>query len=413
MAMPQRPPTTAWNGEPSPEIAGIGEIDRAYLVETLSRLATVPTDVPLGFDTLIEPDHPKLVHYVQDVIRPELVRIGYYDLVDAPRNNLVVRVGSGVSGRSLLILNYTAVQHYNLMEDPFSGKVGSAREFGLDEPAVYGQGVSQSKAHQTAMLAVLKLLAESGVQLRGRLYWGVNNEGRSSHDCSEAIIGTLEEKPSFCVLQTGTSHRIQLGNRGRVDVDVHIEGKACHSSRPQEGLGTIEAAYDFMSRLRDLSWPDRHPLLGGRHAIVYKMRFAPEAPHTLPSDAYLTLDRRLLPGDDPDGATSEIREAIGDMSPYSVSIERGVFMLPALIDPDHPGVKALKAAHLATFGTQAETFYAPGTFDLGGPTSLGVPSVQYGARGVGEWPLGSDVMPIAWVEQEANVLARLILDQLS
>jgi hypothetical protein len=35
-------------------------LDRAYLVETLSRLARVPTDVPLGFGTLMEPDDPKL-----------------------------------------------------------------------------------------------------------------------------------------------------------------------------------------------------------------------------------------------------------------------------------------------------------------------------------------------------------------
>ena len=80
---------------------GNSTLDRAYLVETLSRLARVPTDVPLGFETLMEPDDPKLVHYVQAVLRPELVRLGCYDLIDAPRNNLIVRLGSGGSGRSL------------------------------------------------------------------------------------------------------------------------------------------------------------------------------------------------------------------------------------------------------------------------------------------------------------------------
>src|SRR5690349_7319097 len=43
------------------------QLDVAYLVETLCRLARVPTDVPLGFQTLMEPDDPKLVHYVQEV----------------------------------------------------------------------------------------------------------------------------------------------------------------------------------------------------------------------------------------------------------------------------------------------------------------------------------------------------------
>jgi acetylornithine deacetylase/succinyl-diaminopimelate desuccinylase-like protein len=411
--MTQTETAAGGNGSVMLETKVGASINRAYVVETLSRLAKVPTDVPLGFNTLIESDHPKLVHYVQDVVRPELVRIGADDILDVPKNNLVVQVGAGASGKALLIQNYTPAQHYNLMPDPFSGKVGNAREWGADEPAVFGQGVSQNKAHQAVMLAVLKLLVESGVQLRGRLYWAVNNEGRSSHDCSTAIIRALDQKPFFCVLQTGTSQKIQLGNRGRVDLDVHIKGKASHSSRPEEGLGAIEGAYEFMTRLKALSWPDRHPILGGRHALVYKMRFEPVAPHTLPSDAFLTVDRRLLPGDDPDEAAEEVRRTIGDMSPYQVTIEQGVYMLPALVEADHPGVRALQAAHTAVFGREAATYHAPGTYDAGGPNALGVPAVQYGVRGVGDWPLGTDAMPISWVLQEASVLANLILDQLA
>ena len=67
------------------ERTGASTVDERYLVDALSRLARVPTDVPLGFDTLMEPDDPKLVHYVQDVVRPELAAIGVYDLLDVPR----------------------------------------------------------------------------------------------------------------------------------------------------------------------------------------------------------------------------------------------------------------------------------------------------------------------------------------
>ena len=63
-------------------------LDCAYLVETLSRLAQVPTDVPLGWQTLMEPDDPKLVYYVQKVLRPELVRLGMYDLLDCRETTL-------------------------------------------------------------------------------------------------------------------------------------------------------------------------------------------------------------------------------------------------------------------------------------------------------------------------------------
>jgi acetylornithine deacetylase/succinyl-diaminopimelate desuccinylase-like protein len=385
-------------------------LDRAYLVRTLSQLATVPTAVPLGYETLMEPDDPKLVHYVQRVVRPALVEIGAYDLIEAG-NNLVVVLGSGESGRSLLIQNYTVAQHFNLMEDPFSGKVGSGRGWGVDEPVVYGQGVSQGKAHQAVMLTVLKLLLEQGVSLHGRLYWAINNEGRSSHGCSEAIFEALGEVPSFGIIQLGTGLRLSLGNRGRVDVNVHVKGKASHSSAPEAGHSAIDGAHEVISRLRTLSWTDRHPILGGRHAIVYKLRFEPVAPHTLPSDAYLTVDRRLLPGDDVDAATREIRAVLDDMPPYQVDVERGVHMLPALVDPDSPWVGSIQAAHVAVRGAPAETIYGQGTFDAGGPCALGTPTVMYGATG-GVWPTGVDFVPISAAEAEARVLTCVILDQL-
>jgi acetylornithine deacetylase/succinyl-diaminopimelate desuccinylase-like protein len=200
-------------------------LDRAYLVATLSRLAQVPTDVPLGFDTLMEPDDPKLVHYVQDVVRPELVQLGYYDLLDVPRNNLVVQVGSGESDRSLLIQNYTPAQHHNLMPDPFSGTIANARDYGRDEPAIFGQGVSQNKAHQAVMIVVLKLLHTSGIALRGKLFWAINNEGRSSHACSEAIIAALDPKPEFGVIQLGTDLAISATGAESMSSSASRAGK--------------------------------------------------------------------------------------------------------------------------------------------------------------------------------------------
>jgi acetylornithine deacetylase/succinyl-diaminopimelate desuccinylase-like protein len=167
-----------------------------------------------------------------------------------------------------------------------------------------------------------------------------------------------------------------------------------------------------IGRLKQLTWPDCHPLLGERHAVVYKMRFEPLAPHTLPSDAYLVVDRRLLPGDDPDTATEEIRAVIGDLAPYQVTITRDVFMLPALVDEGDAGIQALQEANRAMCGHQAKTCYEPGTFDAGGLVNRGVPTVMYGASG-GVGLLGVDFVPISSVEKEARVLAHLILSQLA
>ena len=396
------------------EIAGLLDefLHEPVLVEMMQRFTRVPTEVPQGYETLMEPDDPKLVHYVQDVVRPELEDLRRIELVDVPRNNIVAVAGSGESGRSLLLMNYTPTQHNNLMADPFSGDVRSASPYGRDEPAVFGQGVSQNKAHQAAMVAVLRALDRAGVRLRGKLYWAVNNEGRSSHACSDAILDALPELPEFGIIQIGTGLDISMGNRGRVDVIVHVKGRAAHSSEPGRADSAIDGASEVIQRLKQLRWEDEHELLGDRHAVVYKVRYEPLAPHTLPSDAWLTIDRRLLPGDDPQRAADEIRSVIGDLGPFECTVEPDVMMLPAVVEPELPWVKALASAHAAETSSKPDHLWGRGSFDAGGPCARGVPTVMYGASG-GDGLLGDDFIVISDAMTEARVLARMILEELS
>lgn len=386
-------------------------IDESYLIDTLVELARVSTDVPLGRQTFMEPDDPKLTHYVQQVLRPKLDALGIRHITDVPVNQLLVRYGEGATQASFLVMVYTPTQHHNLMEDPFSGKIANAADWGYDEPCVFGQGVTQNKAHHAVVLAVLRLLVEQKVRLPGTLYVAVNNEGRSSHWCSDQILQAVDRKPDFCLLLMGTGMRISLGNRGRVDVDVEITGKAVHSSVPSQGLSAIEGAHEFLNRLKMLELPGSHPILGGRHAIAYQIVFEPLAPHTLPEVARIKVDRRLLPGDDVDEAVAEVRRAIGDLSPYHLTVTRGPHMLPALVNPQHHGVRALAEAHRKVYAQDPETYYGQGTFDAGGPCAADVPAVMYGVGG-GASVLGEDFAPVRQVVDEARVLAHTIISLL-
>ena len=387
------------------------KLDEGYLIDVLTELTKVPTEVPLGADTFMEPDDPKLVHYVQKVLRPKLDALGVTEIFDVPDNQLLIRYGDGTSPASFLVMVYTPIQHHNLMDEPFSGRVANGAALGYDEACVFGQGVSQIKAHHAVMLAVLKMLTEQNVRLPGTLYFAVNNEGRSSHRCTEKILQSLDSKPDFCVLLRGTGMRISLGNRGRVDVNVEIKGKASHSSAPDAGLSAIEGANEFLNRLKKLQLPGSHPILGGRHAIAYQIVYEPLAPHTLPETARIRVDRRLLPGDDLYEAVEEVREAIGDLSPYEVIVSRGTHMWPALVDPQHSGVQALTEAHRKIYSEDPETFYGQGTFDAGGPCAAGVPAVMYGVGG-GESMLGDDFAPVRQVADEARVLVHTIMSLL-
>ena len=389
----------------------LDRLDRRFLIDTLVDLARVPADVPMGHEVFIEPDDPKLVHYVQDVLRPKLAQAGAYDLIDVPGNQIVARQGSGKGGKSLLVQVYTPVQHHNLMDDPWSGRIASGAAWGRDEPCVFGMGVGQNKSHQAIALAVLKLLADTGTELPGTLYVAINNEGRSSHKCSEAILAALDAKPDFALLMTATGERISMGNRGRVDVNVTVRGRAVHSSVPDTGLSAIEGAWEVMSRLKRMTFEGTHPLLGGRHVLPYQIAYSPLAPHTIPDTARMRIDRRLLPGDDPAVAAEEVRAAIGDLSPWEVTVEQGHHMWPALVDPDNPVVRLLAEAHESVHGEPPGTFYGQGTFDAGGPCAAGVPAVMYGVGG-GAGVLDTDLVALSCLDRVSRVVARTILSYL-
>ena len=240
-------------------------LDRRYLIDTLVELLKVDCSVPLGPQTLMEPTDPKLVHYVQNVIKQKLLRIGVYNIMDMPKNQITVRIGSGEKQMGLLIMAYTPVQHHNWMKDPFSGKIAIPYERGINEPCAFGQGASQNKAHFAAILTLLKSFVESGVQLKGTLYFAVNNEGRSSHECSQAMILRLDPKPKFGIILIGGGNRISVANRGRVDVLIHISGKVTHSSAPEMGLNAIDGAVEV------LRLPDGDPAPAGPRRKVEEL----------------------------------------------------------------------------------------------------------------------------------------------
>ena len=101
------------------DISAIVErLDMRYLIDTLVDIAQVPTDVPLGPNVFMAPNDPKLVHYVQHIVRPKLTALGAYDLIEVPDNQLVARYGLGASDATLLLMVYTPIQHHNLMDDP-------------------------------------------------------------------------------------------------------------------------------------------------------------------------------------------------------------------------------------------------------------------------------------------------------
>lgn len=383
------------------------------LIASCQQLARVPTAVPLGPNTLMEPDDPLLLHYVQAVLRPEFENRGVERFIDASHNQFIAEFGNG-DGPAILVMAYTVSQHNNLMGDPWSGAISIPYSRGVTEPCLFGQGVSQNKVHQAAVLDLAQWL--DGRSFDGTLWLGINNEGRSSHQCTNSILDALPRRPDFALLLFPTGFDISVGNRGRVDIIVDIEGKACHSSTPEEGASAIDGAALAMERIRALNNRLRRDSAGSpsarEHAVVYQATYYPVAPHTLPGSARLVVDRRIISGSDPDATVNELAEELSGLNPFTVSVRRGVTMLPAVLEDTPAEILSLERAVRRIVKQEVVRFNYPGTFDAGGPMAHGIPTVMFGAEGEGDL-LGDDFVKLSSIRKEALALREFITDAFS
>ena len=218
------------------------------------------------------------------------------------------------------------------------------------------------------------------------------------------LYRNFERLPAGAVLVVGTGNQISLGNRGRVDVVVKVEGRATHSSAAGPGDNPIPLVAEVLRRLEAVPAQEAaHPQLGSASLVSYRLQCGPVAPHTIPAWCELVLDRRILPGEEPDAAVAEIEDALTGLP---VTVTRAATMLPALVDPSSTVVTALQTGARTAIGRPLETLYRRDTFDAGYPCALGVPTVMcgpstsdFGGHGV----LGEDAVDPAALRDAAAI----------
>jgi acetylornithine deacetylase len=245
--------------------------------------------------------------------------------------NLLVEVGPKNAERSLMLMAYAMTHPASRMTDPWAGEL-------IDGPGgamVRGRGVSEQKGSLAAALAAVKSAADR-LALKGRLVFTVSTAGETGrHDAAISICNALGYKPTAAIIVIGTTSRLALANKGRVDVIVTVRGKAAHSSTPWAGVNAIDGARRVLERVCALDVSERkHAGLGAATLTPTALRSWPEATHTVQDEVRLVFDRRLLPGDDPQAAFAAVAAAADIGAPFDVKAEFGPFMYPAEIASD-------------------------------------------------------------------------------
>ena len=388
-------------------------LDRARVRTVLQELVRVPSP-----QTDLLEDEPQLCEFMRVALMPRMAALGITEVHQDAMGNLIAQTGAGRSTRSLMLVTHAMNQPPSTMPDPYGGRVIDATPHGLPGEAVLGKGASEQKGTMAAMLHAIEAVRAADVPIDGRLIFVCCVSGETGkHDAIRHVIEQEGVRADLAFVY-GNGLKLQLGNRGRVDVRVVVRGVAGHSSRPQNAANAVTGAVEVLHRLAAGIPTNRsHPQLGTASLTCNRIESFPKSTHTVQDCCEIGLDRRLLPGEDPDEAVAEIaRVAHGDDDwpdpisgkPLRVSVEKGAVMYPSLVSEGSRVVRLLARGCEAMLGRAPEVFYGQSAHDQGYLNFVGIETANFGSGEEGFAHTDLDMASVDRTFDAAKVYAWMI-----
>jgi len=279
-------------------------IDRARVIGVLTDLVRIesinPALVPGGSGEL------KIARHVAEFLKN--VGLEAEVVEAAPRRFNAVGVLRGRGGGPRLMFNgHLDTVGVDGMEGPFSARVEGGR--------LYGRGAEDMKGGLAAALTAVEALAQAGPLDGDVIVAAVADEEYESAGTRATLRNGVSADAAIVMEPTGLE--VVTAHKGFAWAEVKTQGRAAHGSRPEEGRDAIA----FMGRVlgeierlqAKLSAAPGHPLLG--HGSVHASLISGgQEQSSYPSECSLSLERRLLPGEDATTFDRELRETVSRLS---------------------------------------------------------------------------------------------------
>ncbi len=323
------------------------------------------------------------------------------ELVEATpgRPSVVASAPGNGGGRSLLLCGHLDTVGAGAMEAPFEARIEGDR--------LYGRGAYDMKAGVAAALVACRDAAQ--LDLAGDVVVAaVADEEHSSLGVQE-VLATVGADAA--IVTEPTEMEIAIAHKGFAWLEVEVQGRAAHGSRPQLGVDAIVKAGPVLTALGDLDerlGESRHPLLG-RGSVHASLISGGNDLATYPARCTIGIERRTLPGEGAAEVERELAKLLGGCREADPLLETSCRTLlvrePLETGEDEPVVATLRETAAEVLGSRpplsGASFWADSAFIAG----AGIPTALFGPGGEGahaaeEW------VSIRDVESCVRVLAR-------
>lgn len=227
---------------------------------------------------------------------------------------------------------------------PFGGEIAGGR--------VYGRGAGDDKASVAAQVMAGVALARSRVELDGTIIvTAVADEETGGNLGAGYIVREGHVDADFVIVGEQTRNQICVAERGAVGAQVTVYGATGHAAAPWEGANAIEGMGRVISVLREELWPllatRTHPYLRQSTAAITMISGGVKT-NVIPDSCEMFIDRRIVPGETPEGTLAEIQllaeQALSSSAGLRVEVTARISRPARESDPDSMVGRALQEA---------------------------------------------------------------------
>ena len=368
------------------------------LPQLLADLVRLPSVNPMGRTDL--PTHLLYESRVIDRWEAELRTLGVdvrRQSAASGRDNLIATFEGGGASTILLEAHTDTVPVDGMTIDPFGGLIEGGK--------LYGRGACDVKGGGVAMFGAFRRMVMEKPANAPRVILAFTVDEEHTFLGAQALVKS-GLKADFAIVAEPTSLNIVRSHKGVVRWQIETSGRACHSSRPQDGANAVYRMGDVLTTIekyaKELQARTPDAALGAR-TLVVGMIHGGVSPNTVPDRCVIDIDRRLLPGE---SAT----EAIADLDRHLTGLEcRSLppkLACPPLLPKGGDAFVARLGAAIDRVCGRHQVWNVPYGTDASTIQDAGIPAVVFGPGDIAQAHTKDEWIDVEELDAAAEVLFR-------
>ncbi|MDR2588467.1 MAG: M20 family metallopeptidase, partial [Spirochaetales bacterium] len=267
---------------------------------------------------------------------------------------------------------------------------------------IYGRGTADMKGGVAAMLvAALEFVQK---EFSGELVLNfVADEERLN-------LGTLASLPytqgaDYVVIGEPTLLELAIAHRGTIRFRVGFAGRSCHSGTPQDGLNAIEnssfgilALKEYAKSLKRIT----HPVLPAPTCVVTTISGG-ETDNIVPGSCFITVDRRIIPGETKESTEKEIRDVLDavkkEHAEFDYTLEPYLSLGSGEVEADSEIVRLASRAYRSAFGEDCRVRDFTATCEQTIFTGKGMPAIIIGPGSIEQAHIRNEFIAVSQLEK--------------